>query len=145
MIHVQIASQVTANGVDGIRWVLVEPVDAGQGPVPAPVALLAASPGAPPLPSVPDEAALPSSVRLTLLKGLVILLGLGAALGMARMQFGGPTVRWWAPAPALQPPPLQPTSVQPPQHLPSAQPAEPAPAPANPGSAGALVVKATTS
>lgn len=136
MIHVQIASQVTAHGVDGIRWVLVEPVDAGQGPTPTPAELLTTV--TTPAASTPDEAALPSSVRLVLLKGLVILLGLGAALGMARMQFGAPTARWGASAPALLPPP-QPTSVQP------ATGAQPAPLPANPGSAGSLVVKATNS
>ncbi|OGB06054.1 MAG: hypothetical protein A3E25_23090 [Burkholderiales bacterium RIFCSPHIGHO2_12_FULL_69_20] len=139
MIHVQIASQVTANGVDGIRWVLIEPVAADHGPAPAPAALLAASSTPWPVASTPDAPALPSSARLTLLKGLVILLGLGAALGMARQQFGAPTVRWWAPAPTLLSPP-QPRSVPPAQRV---QPAQPAPAPASHGSAGALVVKAS--
>lgn len=135
MIHVQIASQLTADGVDGIRWVLVEPTEGGQRPAPTPAAALATTTDS--IAATQPEAALPSSVRLNLLKGLVILLGLGAALGLSRMQFGAPTVRWWAPAPepALQPPP-QPTN---------AQPVQPAPVPAQPGSAGSLVVKATTS
>ena len=136
MIHVQIASQVTANGVNGIRWVLVEPIDAVQGPTPALDAV--ATNTSESVAAALDKAALPSSVRLTLLKGLVILLGLGAALGMARMQFGAPAVRWWAPAPVLQPPP-QPTNAQPPPRAP------PAPVPANPRSAGAPGAEATHS
>lgn len=135
MIHVQIASQLTADGVDGIRWVLVEPVDGTGSPAPTPAVVLATAADRVALAQGQADAALRGSLRLNLLKGLVILLGLGAALGMARMQFGAPPVRWWAPAPQGQPAP-QPTSTQ---------PAQPAPAPAQPGSAGSLVVRATIS
>lgn len=134
MIHVQLASQVTADGVDGIRWVLVEPTEGGQGPAPTPAPTLAAATD--PETSTPEQAAMPGSLRLNLSKGLVILLGLGAALGLSRMQFGAPVVRWATPEPVLQPKP-QAASVE------STRPA-PAPAPAQSGSAASLVVKATT-
>jgi hypothetical protein len=137
MIQVQIAGQLTADGVAGTRWVLVEPSDAGQPGTPTPAARLAeAEHGAA---AAAANAAMPGSLRLLLLKGLVIALGLAAALAMARLEFGPPTVRWWRP-------PSGPAPVRPSTQPPAAQPAEtttPAPqAPAMPASATALVVKA---
>jgi hypothetical protein len=134
MIHVQLASQVTANGVDGIRWVLIEPTESGQASAPATAPALSLAGATDPVASTPEQPAMPGSLRLNLLKGLVILLGLGAALGLSRMQFGAPVVRRATPEPTRQPTP-QPASVE---------PARPALAPAQPGSAASLVVKATT-
>lgn len=155
MIHVQIASQVNAVGVDGIRWVLVEAVDGAQAPEPTPAAALSA----PGRSSTFAQAEPPpaGSLQLNLLKGLVILLGLGAALGMARLEFGPPTVRWWRPAPALtSAPPAaagQAPSARagdapggrtdgPPARAMDAPSAQPAPAPAPAASGTSLIVKA---
>lgn len=134
MIQVQIASQLTADGVDGIRWVLVEPIDAPQAPAPTP----AATPGAAanPTAATPSEQALPSGRRLNLLKGLVIVLGLVAALALARYQFGAPTVRWSTPTPSPR--------LQPPPRPVGGQPALPAPPPAQPASGAALTARVTT-
>jgi hypothetical protein len=91
MIHVQIASQLTVQGVAGVRWVLVEPIDVQLASEPAPAAALA----------TPDTAAAAvdtsgpggstaSALRLGALKLLVLALGLGAAIWTARVQVGPP-------------------------------------------------------
>jgi len=95
MIHVQIASRLTLAGVDGIRWVLVDDSDA-----PAPDAAPAQAAAAKPLPA--HEAAR-VRVSLALMKSLVMGAGFGAAIWMAQVNFGAPTVRWWFDAP-LPPP-----------------------------------------
>jgi hypothetical protein len=91
MIHVQIASQLTVQGVAGVRWVLVEPIDAQLASEPAPAATLAARDTA----DASAAAAGPgdstaSALRLSALKLLVVGLGLGAAIWTARVQVGPP-------------------------------------------------------
>ena len=91
MIQVQIASQITLLGVEGIRWVLVDPTDAdGASGPPAAEALAAAV--------LPVE---PSAEGNLLSKGVLKLgvtgLGLGLALWTAQAWLGDPT------APALAP------------------------------------------
>lgn len=103
MITVQIASQLTAQGVDGVRWVLLENSDPVAASAPPPAASLTSA--------VPASR---SSVGLMVLKALVIVAGLGAAIVLARIEFGAPTLRWLAPAnPAATPsakPPAAPAS-----------------------------------
>ncbi len=91
MIHVQIASQLTAQGVSGVRWVLMEPVDLGQTAA-APAAVLAdmASASAAQPPAQPVGSATAGTLRLGALKLLVVGLGLGAALWTAHVQVGPP-------------------------------------------------------
>jgi hypothetical protein len=104
MIQVQIASQITATGVDGIRWVLVEPPDGPQASVAAapstPSDGLAAA-ALPPATGAVDTAAASVHARtgltLTLLKLLVLGLGVGLAMLMAQASFGPAAVRWLAP------------------------------------------------
>ena len=91
MLHVQIASQLTAQGVAGVRWVLVEPIDAQLATEPAPAAAVAARDTA----DDPADTAVPgdstaSALRLGALKLLVVALGLGAAIWTARVQLGPP-------------------------------------------------------
>lgn len=100
MIQVQIASQLTRHGVDGIRWVLVEAADNTHLTAAPPAAVLAG------LPSTGAAAAAvastahrpPRALSLALLKLLVTGLGVGAALWMAQATFGPPHLPWWAPA-----------------------------------------------
>lgn len=132
MIQVQIASQVVADGVDGIRWVLVEPCDAAAPDAAPAVRDTPTAEGRRDAAAPAAHAAVPRSLRLGLLKGLVILAGLLAALAMARLEFGPPTVRWWLPAPLVRAP-----------RTPVPAAAQPAvPAPAQPASGAALVVQA---
>ena len=86
MIHVQIASQVTAHGVSGVRWVLVESRGAlpASEPDAAGATALAADP--PPAPGHPTA----STLQLSALKLLTIGLGLAAALWTAHVQLGPP-------------------------------------------------------
>ncbi len=104
MITVQIASQLTAQGVEGVRWVLIEADDAAAADAPPPAAALIA-----------EAPAAASSGRLIGLKALVVLAGLGAALVLARIEYGAPTLRWLAP--------LKPAAITP---APARQPAAPA-------------------
>lgn len=114
MIQVQIASQVTARGVDGIRWVLVDVAEA-----PSTVA-------APPPPSwmsasAPPAERTPVALSLTLLKLLVMGAGAGLAIWLAQAAFGPANLRWWTP-----PRPAVPTRSQSPADV--SQPLPPRPA-----------------
>lgn len=106
MIHVQIASQLTADGVHGVRWVLLEVAEVSAEPEVAAAAVsgtahaASASDEAMP-PAIADEAV--DSLRLRLLKALVVALGLGAALWTAAVQIGPPG-RTTAPAAPLPAP-----------------------------------------
>lgn len=101
MIHVHIASELTAEGVRGVRWVLLEAPEPLQPEVSdsppfaeltssAPVAPLPAF-GPPDIPPVADVVV--DSLRLRLLKALVVVAGLGAALWTAAVQIGLPGQR----------------------------------------------------
>ncbi len=95
MIQVQIASRLTLAGVDGIRWVLVDDSDAPAAetaPLPAPTAAAPAKPA-------PAHEAARGRVSLALMKSLVMGAGFGAAIWMAQVNFGAPTVHWWRDAP----------------------------------------------
>ena len=107
MIHVQIASQLTAQGVSGVRWVLVEPVDPPLAAEQAPAAALA-DPAAAVDPATEADrvgSATAGALRLGALKLLVVALGLAAALWTAHVQVGPPGAPSLAPAqrPALLP------------------------------------------
>ncbi|MES2714404.1 MAG: hypothetical protein V4795_01480 [Pseudomonadota bacterium] len=152
MIHVQIASQITPQGVSGVRWVLVEAVDAAPAVQALPTAA-AAAPGTAPLPDgavVADLAPASTTpvadgLRLGALKLLVVALGLGAALWTAAVQVGRPVqpaapqarpanagpAPAAAPAVRLAPAPAAPAT-SPPAAAP-AQPAEPAASAASSG------------
>jgi hypothetical protein len=94
MIHVQIASHVTATGVSGVRWVLL---DDAERPEPA---LGPAAPAAPPKTigdyrQTPLQADKPrGSLSLLAWKGLVLVLGLGLAVWAAQGWFGPAPVPW---------------------------------------------------
>lgn len=85
MIQVQIASQITPLGVEGIRWVLVDPTDAGGAADPPFAHALAAT-------ALPIE---PSAEGNLWSKGVLKLgvtgLGLGLALWTAQAWLGAPT------------------------------------------------------
>lgn len=88
MIQVQIASDITATGVSGVRWVLVEPApQAGPEPLP-PAATLALAAEAAPLP-LPTEG---DWLRLSLFKLLLVAAGLAVALWLASQRLGPPTL-----------------------------------------------------
>jgi hypothetical protein len=97
MIHVQIASEVTADGVRGVRWVLLDAFEPAQPDVAAtaetegtgrlPVEPLPAF-GPPNI--APAAAAAADSRRLPWLKALMVTAGLGAALWTASVQIGLP-------------------------------------------------------
>ena len=100
MIHVQIASQLTAQGVSGVRWVLVEPVDPPLAAEQAPAAALA-DPAAAVDPATEADrvgSATAGALRLGALKLLVVALGLAAALWTAHVQVGPPGAPSLAPA-----------------------------------------------
>ena len=128
MIQVQIASQITPLGVEGIRWVLVDPtdVDAVTDP-PAADALTAAA-----LPIEPSaEGNLWSMGALKL--GLTGL-GLGLALWTAQAWLGAPTAPGLAPTPdqraadrAAVTAPIQAAPAPAPTLPPAASPATPPP------------------
>ena len=92
MIQVQIASQITPMGVEGIRWVLVDPIDAGGAADPPAVNALAAA-------ELPVE---PSAEGNLWSKGVLKLgvtgLGLGLALWTAQAWLGAPTAPGLAPS-----------------------------------------------
>ena len=118
MIQVQIASRLSPLGVEGVRWVLVDPNDGASPAAPTPAAVLAdhASPG--------DSADEGSLLSMALLKLLLTGLGLGAALWAAQGWLGGPT----SAALARQVGPES-KSVAPAAALPSAPVPRPGPAP----------------
>ncbi len=91
MIHVQIASQITAQGVHGVRWVLVEALDAPPAQPDLPTTALAGADAAPPA-AEPPRAPVADALRLGALKVLAIGLGLGASLWTAAVQVGTPTL-----------------------------------------------------
>lgn len=119
MIHVQIASDITTTGVEGVRWVLLEPVEpppAAAGPVPA-----AAPSGAMPQPIVGPLPAARVALRIEAWQLAITGLGLVAALGLAQRQLGLASPPWrgfaTAPVPALRtavpPAPAVPASAAP--------------------------------
>lgn len=116
MIQVQIASQLTATGVDGVRWVLVDP---GSDEA----ASAAAQSAVPPVPASAAAAieARSSAWSLPLLKLLVIGLAIVLAVGLARWLHGPVRLPGWAPAPPLPAGGRAPGKAMP-------APAEPAPA-----------------
>lgn len=137
MIQVQIASQLTADGVDGIRWVLVEAIDSARLSVAPPAAVLAAAPAA-------EVAAAPlhrppRTLSLALLKLLIMGLGVGTALGLAQATLGPARLPWWGPAGAD----ALPRDHLPTHTVPSAAPA--APPAARPASAAEPLVTAVVS
>lgn len=94
MIEVQIASQVTLGGVDGVRWVLVETGDDGGAPALPPVGgdlPSTALPQAAPPAAGPGA---PARLSLALLKLLVIGLAAGLALWLAQSMFGPVRLPW---------------------------------------------------
>ena len=123
MIQVQIASQLTAQGVSGLRWVLLDAAEA------SPVQTPADAQPTTPLPAAPAAATAKPSVadglHLLALKGLVACLGLGAAFATAFLQLGPPlqaaTARSAAPAPATAPTPA-PAPATAPRPAPAAAP-----------------------
>ena len=131
MIHVQIASQLTARGLVGVRWVLVEPIEPPPtgGPdvaaEPAPVPRDAA-----PADTAPQTAGTASALRLGALKLLVVASGLAAALWTAHVQVGPPGAAQPAPAAAPARAPAKPalSTPVPPGAAPMA-PAQPGAAP----------------
>ncbi len=139
MIHVQIASQLTAQGLAGVRWVLVEPIDAQLASEPAPaVALAAGRTAAAPADALPAADSTAAALRLGALKLLVVALGLAAALWTAHVQVGPPGAAKPVPAPAPATPPATP-ALSTPAH-PGAAPGAPAqphtaPPAATPGAA----------
>jgi hypothetical protein len=109
MIHVQIASQVTAQGVSGVRWVLVEALDAPLSPEADAVNPAAGPPGAADLPA-PSGSPAAGTLQLGALKLVVVGLGLGAALWTAHVQIGPPSGAHAAPPAAPQVTPATPAT-----------------------------------
>jgi len=96
MIQVQIASQLTATGVDGVRWVLVDPGEPGSTSTPPPEAAAAAGPAAA---GASDEAPQGAPGRsLPLLKLMVVGLGIVLALWLAQALHGPARLPAWFPA-----------------------------------------------
>lgn len=125
MIHVQIASQVTAQGVSGVRWVLVEALDA-----PLPTASASVEPAAdiPTAVDVPTPSGSPAAGALQLgaLKLVVVGLGLCAALWTAHVQVGPPGAHTTPPAAPQAIPATPATQGRPAMSMPPAQ-AQPLP------------------
>ena len=96
MIPVQIASQLTLHGLDGIRWVLVEEADAAHLTAAAPAAVLADAPSARLAARTAQRP--PRALPLVLLKLLVTGLGVGAALWAAQATLGPAHLPGWGPA-----------------------------------------------
>lgn len=146
MIHVQIASELTADGVRGVRWVLLEaaeplPPEAELATAPAVATATRCAPGAPAPVIVPPSAsaatdAVADSLHLRLLKALVVALGLGAALWTAAVQIGPP--RRVMPAVPAHAPSVTLPAKSPPAApaLPVTVPEPPAAPPTAPASAG---------
>ena len=119
MIQVQIASQLTTHGVDGIRWVLVEGADAARLPAAPAVALLAAEPSAAGEGGAAQRP--PRALSLALLKLLVMGVGMGVALWVAQASLGPARLPWWEPAGAG----AQPRERLPTHTVPGAEPTSP--------------------
>ena len=100
MIQIQIASRLSPLGVEGVRWVLLDPSDAASPASPTPAAVLAAAHARP-----GDPANEGSLLSMALLKLLLTGLGLGAALWAAQSWLGKPTAAALAPlvGPAFKP------------------------------------------
>ena len=84
MIQVQIAAELTATGVHGVRWVLVDALDIVLHDLaPPPVLTDVVAPGANAEPTAELDATVPPSRRpaslLWLLKSLALMLGLAGA------------------------------------------------------------------
>ena len=108
MIQVQIASRLSPLGVEGVRWVLVDPSDAASLAAPTPAAALAAAHTSPGDPA--DEGSL---LSMALLKLLVTGLGLGAALWAAQGWLGEPSAAALAPLFGNPPKPVTPAAALP--------------------------------
>ena len=120
MIHVQIASDVTAGGVEGVRWVLIESID---GVPPGPT-LPPLQPMPPAIQALPLLALAPNRPwRLALWKLLVIGLGLVAALLLGRARLGDPGLPGLARPAADVSPGVAPSGVE----IPRVAPPNPAP------------------
>ena len=91
MIEVQIASQITPQGVEGIRWVLVDPTDSCSATAPTPADRLSAA-VAPVEPSTEGKL-----LSVGVLKLALTGLGLGLALWTAQAWLGAPTAPGLAP------------------------------------------------
>lgn len=135
MIQIQIASHITPLGVEGIRWVLVEPTEScsATGQPPAEVLTAALAPVEP--------SAEGNLLSMGVLKLGLTGLGLGLALWTAQAWLGAPPVPWLAPTadpraavlpligavPTPTPPAATPPAATPPPDWPApAAPAEPA-------------------
>lgn len=146
MIQVQIASQITQHGVDGIRWVLVEDAHAKPDAAMQPAAELGAAAHADAglKPGAGDRAML----SLVALKSLVIVAGMGAAFWCAQLWLGPP----WPDSKAATGVSLgdQPGAVVPNQKSPAVRPSgvprsqgdQSKPVPVAPAASGSLVVTA---
>lgn len=160
MIPVQIASQVTADGVGGLRWVLLEsaaPDVADAGPAAAVVdrSSGAGAPGVDAGGTAPSaDAAAPAStadgLHLWALKGLVVLMGFGAALWTAHLMVGPPPAAAVTDTTRASPPPsLPPAALRPPagrtQALPVPPRAVPHPGPQPAPAASAALSRLTAS
>ena len=108
MIQVQIASRLSPLGVEGVRWVLVDPSDAASLAASTPAAVLAAAHTSPGDPA--DEGSL---LSMALLKLLVTGLGLGAALWAAQGWLGEPSAAALAPLFGNPPKPVTPAAALP--------------------------------
>jgi hypothetical protein len=90
MIQVQIASQVTATGLDGIRWVLLEDTEGASGSqataAPEPVQT-----GTPPV-RLAADGGVRRTLTLVALKSAVALTAFGASLWTAFQVLGPPGV-----------------------------------------------------
>ncbi len=95
MIQVQIASQLTLQGVDGIRWVLVDVADTAALTAPPLAAVLAGLPAVGVEPRTAQRP--PRALSLALLKLLVTGLGVGAAMWAAQATLGPAGLPGWAP------------------------------------------------
>ena len=111
MIHVQIASQLTAQGVSGVRWVLVEPVDAPLGAEPGAPADPIAPPAAAASPAPQTGSPAAGALQLGALKLAAVGLGLGAALWTAHVQVGPPDAPPTAPVAPAAPAPATPQAL----------------------------------
>lgn len=140
MIQVQIASQVTTGGVDGIRWVLVDEDEAAPASPTAPRVLPVTAAGQ--ASAAPPDAQARPVVPLAVLKLAVLGLCAGLALWFAQASFGPVTAPAFSAAERAPPilrttPPSPPAATQPLPVEPSL-PAEPSP----PASAAASLLTA---
>ena len=114
MIQVQIASQIHLQGVDQIRWVLIEPADPAKATTPVAAPGLASpqassAPSTPFVPSAPFAPAPAAGWTLYLFKSLLMLAGLLLALWLAQREFGPPG---WPGSASAQLPQIEPQPKQ---------------------------------